>query len=168
MVHKINTMSSSKKLFIAALIVVLAGFALWFFVLRDRTPVYTPKYEPASSKSTPNEDKATSEGKTSSPSSDLTSDEVPLSSQGKVTIQDLSQTEGYVNIATLVENFTVVNCVYQFTSDGARPIVKETKGECKDTSILENEFEKIGQYTFTVIVYGDNDKLTATKTIDIR
>jgi hypothetical protein len=168
MVQKINTTPSSKKILIAILVLALAVFALWFFIFRDKTPVYTPKYEPSTSKSPTSQNEKTTEEKISSPASSLTGDQIPVATQGKVTILDLNQSNGYVNVATSVENFTVVSCVYQFTSEGARPIVKEFKDECKNTSILENEFEKIGQYTFTVIVYGASDKLTATKAIDIR
>jgi hypothetical protein len=163
-----NKFSNKRKVILLAILALVGAVVIWYVFFKDPTPTYEPKYEPATSKSTLNEDTETSETKTNPPGSDLTSEDVPISSQGVVSITDLSQSEGYVNIATTVENFTVVSCVYQFTAEGARPIVKETDGVCKNASILENEFEKIGQYTFTVIVYGTDDKLTATRTIDIR
>lgn len=160
--------SNKRKVLVLAVLALIVAVAVWYVFFKDATPTYDPKYEPTTTKSTPNEDTDTSETKTNPPGSELTSEDVPISSQGAVSITDLSQSEGYVNVATTVENFTVVSCVYQFTAEGARPIVKETAGECKNASILENEFEKIGQYNFTVIVYGADDKLTATKVIDIR
>ena len=169
---KINTQSKSTNtiwIVSISLIGLLAvGGALYYYL------VYLPNYDPTSNyRPVYPVDKTETASKESSksaatPESSRTSEEVPTTSVGSITINELYQKDGYVNVKAVVSNFSATSCVYSFVIDSGKPVVKEHNGTCAGLSISQDEFDKIGTYTITATAYSASEKLTATGTIDIR
>lgn len=163
---------SRNNLYIVAVVVVILailGIVLYVFFTNqssERTPEYPTTDSNNSSTGTSNEDSTkspSSSNETSTPS-----DEIPVSEAGAVTITNLNQKSGYVNVLATVSNFTPTQCVYTFTSEGSKPVTRAQDGSCSGVSIPQEEFDKIGTYTLTVSVYGQGEKLTATKDIYVQ
>ncbi len=156
--------SSNKKYFLVATIVALIGLSAGYIYLtsQDPTKKYSPQYRTETGKNTNDGTQSKDEQKVVAPANNLpaTSSDVPSSSSGSISITELNQTDGFINIRVSLSNFTPTTCVYQFTSDGARPINKQVS-DCKAISIPQAEFEKIGVYTVTAIAYSSKDKITS-------
>ena len=169
-----KTYPSKKKLLLVSVIVaaiLLVGALLYYFLIfrpnYDPTTSYQPEY-PESVSNNPqqpsdNTDKQPTPNETGQPS-----EEVPVANSGSVTVTNLNQKDGYVNALATVTNFVVSQCVYSFSSEGSRPVVREQTGGCGGISVPQDEFDKIGDYTLTVSVYGSGEKLTATKEIYVQ
>lgn len=159
--------STVRRKYFAALIVILlaagAGIAYIYILGQDPTKNYTPKYEVKSSKnssSSTSESDAEKEG-VNIDSLPNTTDQVPASSEGTIDIVDLNQATGFVNAKASTANFVATKCVYQFTSDGAKPVVRESEN-CNAISVPQADFEKIGTYSLTVTAYNANMKLVSS------
>lgn len=160
--------------FVIAVFVLMA--CVWFFFFRSNDPAvnYRPKYSTPSSNGSTSTSGAGTADKRNSPGSNqstmsVTSEQVPTSNTGIITIIDLEQTNGFVNANASVSNFETTQCVYSFTADGARPVIRQVDNSCTGVSIPQGEFEIIGKYTLTVTAYhGTTDKIIATKDINIR
>lgn len=162
---------------IVILLIVISGILTWHFLLRDKDPTnsYHPKYTISSSagqnEGTGGSDQATGDKNPTedSTNTNVTSEQVPVSSSGSVTIVDLEQKDGYINAKASVSGFTTTKCVYSFTADEADPVVKTTAGSCDGISIPEVEFQYLGTYTLTVTAYNNTtEKITTMKDIDVR
>lgn len=172
------TKTRKKRLLIIAVIIVavalsLAGFLYW----RSQAPPtsdYKPKYQLSSesdnkiSEKTNPDDKSSSSNSSSNTGLSQTSEEVAVSPSGSVSIVDLSQESGFVNVLARTSGFSPIKCVYQFESEGARPVIRETNPSCNGISIPQVEFEKIGTYNLTVTVYDSSSKISTSKDVDIR
>lgn len=156
--------SSNKKYFLVATIAILIGLSAGYIYLTNQDPTkkYSPKYETKTSKNTSDSTQSKDEHKVAAPANNLpaTSNDVPSSSSGSITITELSQTDGFINISVSLSNFTATTCVYQFISDGARPITKQVS-DCGAVSVPQAEFEKIGVYAVTAVAYSNKDKITS-------
>lgn len=165
-----NKKGLQKPIFALILVVVLLLTAVIyavFFYPWDPTTTYTPEYP----------ESITSQQDTTSTNQDkqhianipsTTSEEVPASVIGKIMISNLQQKNGFVNALATISDFDVKTCVYSFTSDGAKPVVKEQTNGCSGISIPQVEFEKIGLYTLTVTAYSPEQKISAIKEISIQ
>lgn len=168
-----NKHRTNKKFLIAAVIagVLLIAAIAYFIISRNNDPTrtYTPQY-PESVKTSESDGNIKSDDKTrpDNPVSPQSSQEVPASNSGSLSITNLNQQDGFVNALASVNNFTTNKCVYLFTSEGAKPVVREQSGVCSGVSIPQVEFDKIGGYTLTVTAYGNSSKLEATQEISIR
>lgn len=150
----------------AALVLFIIAACVYYFAFSKPKPAPQQSQYPVTPSDASNSDTA---DKAPSNTTDITpSEEIPLSAVGSVTITSLNQRNGYVNALAEVSSFTPSQCVYTFTSDGSKPVTREQKGGCSGVSILEDEFDKVGTYTLTVSVYGDNQKLTASKDIYVQ
>jgi len=155
-------------------VVIIAAVAFWLITSRhDPTSQYHPKYSTpsassgGSSVSTPQvENDSKNSDQTAS---DTTSQQVPVAPSGSVAIVDLSQADGYINAKATVSGFTTTQCVYTFTAQDARPVIRQINGDCTGVSIPQGEFELIGTYTLTVTAYnGTTEKVTASKDISVQ
>ena len=146
------------------LVAALGGFLLYKQLNADSNPyantqgvdIYTDAEQP-----NPKDDGATTP-------SNKTNEEIPASSTGALTIATLEQSDGYVNARAEVSNFTPQQCVYSFKIEGGKPVIREQTGSCVSISIPEVEFDRIGVYTLTVTAYAGDEKVTATKEIDVQ
>lgn len=167
---RVNQRAKSKVVIWASCIVaalLLVGGVYYYFIRKTLpTDTYSPRYPISSQTPTTNQEQ---KGDTAAeqPSS-TTTEQVPAATTGSIRITDLVQEKGFVNIGIEVSNFTVSKCVLSFTSDGAKPIVREQSGGCHNTSIPQVEFEKIGDYTLTVTAYSASDKIQATQEINVQ
>lgn len=167
---KINNRKKSRKalyITLSVIAVVAIGVVLYYLVSSNQSATpnpYQPEY-PDSVVTPPN-----NENETKNPNSvdEQTSDEVPPSQVGSITITNLNQKSGYVNALATTSNFTPTQCVYSFSSNGSKPVVREQSGGCTGISIPEGEFDKIGTYTLTVTAYGGGEKLTASADIYVK
>lgn len=152
---------------IAVLILLIVAAFVYYFIFSKPKPAPQQSQYPVLS----SDESSSSESSDKAPSSttDATpSEDIPVSTAGSVAITNLNQRNGYVNALAEVSSFTPSQCVYTFTSDGSKPVTREQKGGCSGVSILEDEFDKVGTYTLTVSVYGNNQKLTASKDIYVQ
>lgn len=100
--------------------------------------------------------------------SNQSSDEIPTSQAGSITITSLEQSGGYVHVRVDTMDFAVKQCVYSFKISDGKPVVREQSGGCEPVSIPEGEFDRIGVYTLTVTAYGSNQKISTSQNIDVR
>lgn len=160
---------SNKRTYIILLIMALlvAGglLAYYFYKNQDPTKYYKPMYD--TSTNTDPQQSSEETVKENPRQSDLptTSEDVPAATSGSINIVDLNQADGFVNAKAEVGNFATSTCVYQFTSEGARPVTRELQGQCDGISIPQAEFEKIGNYTLVVTAYSNDQKLSSTPQI---
>lgn len=169
---KIRSKSSgiSKRLLvglIAALLIAAAAGLYYYKTAQKPTDTYDPQFPVSGStkQPQPNVKQGSKENPITLPE---TTENTPTSSNGTITIEDLNQRDGFVNVNVTTANYSTARCVYQFTSEGARPVIKEFQGSCQATSIPQVEFEKIGIYTFTATAYNATEKITVTRDIDVR
>lgn len=148
-------------------VVFVAIVGLWAIGNNKNTPQFPASVNSSDTKPNPNTNDGDADVKTDSVS-DQTTDNIESSASGRILIETLNQTHGYVNVKATVEQFKVNKCVYEFTSDGARPVIRETPDDCQGISINQMEFEKIGPYLLTVTAYGETGKLTDSQTINIK
>lgn len=166
-----------KTLVIVAIIgiALIIAAVIWVFVA-SREPVKqaSPKYSTSSSSTQKNNGGSTSQTEQNSKGSDntattVTSQQVPVAPKGSVSIVDLEQAKGYINAKAVVSNFTTTQCVYSFTAQDARPVIRQIDGDCEGISIPQGEFELIGTYTLTVTAYnGTTEKISGSKDIAVQ
>ncbi len=150
----------------SAVVLVLCAVGYYYLVFvpnYDPTDSYTPVYpvETSNQSTAKDKDSIASDNTT-------TAEDVPKSVSGSIVIDDLNQKNGYVNIKATVSNFTPTQCVYSFTINGGKPVIKEQTGTCTGLSISQEEFDRIGTYTVTATAYSSSEKITATQTIEIK
>ena len=170
--------SSSKRFVVLSIIAVIAtalGIFLYFYYPYLTNPVkgYEPMYPVSTTTQTvvnPQKTQSTDTPTKADPNagSNTTSQDVPVAASGSIQITELEQTNGYVNARAEVANFTTAKCVYQFIASDSRPVIKEQTGSCGGLSVSQNEFDKIGTYTLTVIAYSATDKIQTQKDIYIK
>lgn len=164
-----NSRISRRLLVSAAIILLLAAVSGFYYYKATQRPTdtYRPQYPVSDSTKQPQSE--TKQGGKKEPTTlPNTTEETPEAKTGTITILDLNQRDGFVNVNVTTTDFSTTRCVYQFTSEGARPVVKEFQGLCQATSIPQVEFEKIGSYTFTAIAYSATEKITTTRDINIK
>ena len=162
---------NKRKLYVllaaGAIALIVVGASVYYFVFAKVKPVPEQSQYPLST--SPDTSNTDTNDKQPSKATDTTPNEdIPVSSAGSVTITNLNQQNGYVNALAEVAAFTPTQCVYTFSSEGSKPVTREQQGNCSGVSIFKDEFDKVGTYTLTVSVYGNNQKLTTSKDIDIR
>lgn len=101
------------------------------------------------------------------PQSNTPAEDIPASPVGSITITQLDQVDGMVRATATVDDFKTQKCVYSFTIDGGKPVVREQTGDCAALTVAQDYFDKIGRYTLTVTAYSDNDKLTTSQEINV-
>jgi len=157
-------------LFAAIIILICASVAVWLLT-RPADPKNTASSSSNSTKSSTTGGgtaKDTTSTSQTSTQSNLTTEQVPASAAGSVTISTLKQSGSYVIAAAQVSNFATTQCVYTFTKDGSKPVVREVSNSCSEVSIPVGEFEMIGTYTLTVNVYNGTQKLSASQDISVQ
>lgn len=97
-----------------------------------------------------------------------TSEDIDTSTTGTIEIASFNQSDGYVTVEAKIKDFAAQQCVYTFSIEAGKPVVREQSGSCSKISIPEGEFDRIGVYTLTVTAYADSDKLTTSQEIDIQ
>lgn len=97
-----------------------------------------------------------------------TSEEVPLSTSATVTISSFAQTNGAVRASAQVSG--TGTCVFQYTTDGDKPVVDEVtvSGGVCSSERPEVEFSKLGSWTLKVTYYTNNERVEATQSVTIR
>ncbi len=161
--------SSKKYILPLSILIALIFIGVLVFAFtrnRDPTGAYSPLYP---NSVTSRDDKPIKEPVKTGESMDrpTTSEEVPVSSTGSIQISTLNQQDGFINALAETRNIQVDECIYIFTSDGARPVTRETKDSCDGVSIPQVEFDKVGVYKLVVTAYGEGKKISATKEIVI-
>ena len=152
---------------VATLALLIIAACMYYFIFSKPKPAPQQSQYPVSS-SDEGSDTDTTDKAPSNTTDIIPSEDIPVSTAGSVAITNLNQRNGYVNALAEVSSFTPSQCVYTFTSEGSKPVTREQKGGCSGVSILEDEFDKVGTYTLTVSVYGNNQKLTASKDIYVQ
>lgn len=97
-----------------------------------------------------------------------TSEQVPINDSLSVTIDSFTQINGMVNaIASTSNNGT---CVFTYKpADGGKPVTRQTSITDKTctSSISENEFTYIGDWSLTVTYYNNSQKIEVQKNVTI-
>lgn len=164
-----NTKAKNKRatILIASLAVLALIFGVIFYLQWKNMPTTSNSSD---SNQADKNNQQTSKLKDSSLAPSSIPDEaesVPQNTAATVTITQLSQLDGEVTASATVANMDVIQCVYSFTSEGARPVVRETRDSCQPISIPAIEFEKIGTYKLTVTVYDSSSKISSSQDINI-
>lgn len=167
MVMVINKNKNIKAILLSAFIVLLSAVAVYYILKPSPSPDrqvdqrYTTGEEDLNNNAPA---KTTTDPKSSLPSDN---ESIPSNNTASISIDELSQSNGQITAKASTVDITVSNCVYNFTSEGARPVVRETKGGCNTISIPSVEFEKIGTYTLTVTAYDEATRISTTKKINV-
>ncbi|MCB9822872.1 hypothetical protein H6800_01190 [Candidatus Nomurabacteria bacterium] len=158
---KINNKKATIIIVIAVLLLLVGALAYYLFRSEDPTNDYKPLYETASDREADSSNDNKAKDDTSQSTTPSTSEEVPSSPSGSVRITQANQANGFINAKAEVSDFQVKTCVYQFTSEGARPVIRETQNQCEGISIPQAEFEKIGTYNLVVTAYSTGNKISS-------
>lgn len=91
-------------------------------------------------------------------SSSQSSDDIPVNDALNVKIVSISQQNGRVEAKASVSGSGT--CVFQYTTDGDKPVISETKAKDQlcSSSINEVQFTKLGNWRLNVIYYSDSKK----------
>jgi hypothetical protein len=172
-----------KKVGIGVLVILLIGTILFALEKTGVTNFYTNSEETNENAGTPYADikdveitgDSDQSGDASNPKensstniSDKTSNDFQVNTSGSISITTLDQTNGIVSAQATVSNFSPQQCVYTFTIQDGKPVIRETNNECTRVSIPQGEFDRIGLYKLTVTAYSGSEKLTTSKDIDIK
>lgn len=159
---------SKKSIIISSISIVLfvCVLTIWYISQANSNTDNLPSETSAPEQVTSNN----KDGVKSNPTTNenILNEDIPVSENGSVMITNITQDNGIITVLVGVSNFTVAQCVYSFTSEGSKPVVKETSDGCEQISISQDEFDKIGNYTLTVSAYGSNQKIIATKDVYIQ
>lgn len=171
---KIKTKNNSKKILVITLLgaLLVVGLVAAFFFIKYADDQKATQNRLGDIASDSQGDVKNDEGKTSNPSTnpqsnDTPSDKIPVNTSGSIDIAYLNQSDGAVHAKAVVTNFSTEKCVYSFTADGSKPVVREQTGDCKELSVAQDYFDKIGRYNLTVTAYSSNDKLLISREIDV-
>lgn len=152
----------STTIVIAAVLLVSLGL-YWVFVVGKTSPQTNTIDSGSDTPSVKNE--------TPTPNTDTTidktTDEIPTDAKGSITINSFTQKNGVVTVRASTSDFAATKCVYSFTIDGGKPVVKEQKNACQTMSLSQELFDKIGTYKLTVTAYSANDKIAVSREVDI-
>lgn len=173
---KIKTKSTSPKRLLKMAIIILTAFvvigACLVLVFKMIDPLKNNQLNTnttdGGSLDTTNPDQVDIKDEKSNLGSNKTNEDISSSQSGSITIQSFEQKDGSVNVRAETSNFNALKCVYSFTADGGKPVVKEQAGGCSALSIPQNEFDMIGKYTLTVTAYSANEKVTISKEIVVQ
>lgn len=162
----------SKKLFLIILILIaisIAGVMTYFWLFRQ-SPQNTT-INPLDALVSDDRDGANNIKDNPSPPTEATgnmpAEDIPLNATGSIVINQLDQKNGMVRANASVSNFNTERCVYSFTAEDSKPVVREQAGNCSELTVPQDYFDKIGRYTLTVTAYSSNDKLTISQEIDV-
>lgn len=97
----------------------------------------------------------------------LTSEQIPVSTAATVTITSFSQENGVVRASAQVSGEGT--CVFQYTTEGDKPVVQEVAVSAKSCSSErpEVEFSKIGTWSLKVTYYTNNERTEAVRDVTI-
>lgn len=170
MIKNKKTINKPLIIGVAIAVLIVAGLFIYFFFFASKDPTdnYRPEYPVTQNDSESNNPNNTDTVKVlEAQPSPQTSDSIPVSDSGLVSISSLNQRDGFVNALADVQNFSASKCVYMFESDGAKPVIREQSGSCSGISIPQVEFEKIGKYKLTVTVYDGDSKISTSGEINV-
>lgn len=166
--NKKNKMLTATVIVILVIITCLAFYFLNNAPKEDKPPItIQPKY-PVTQENQTTIDNTNSDKPVQGDVSAQTDQQVPTALEGSINVTELSQANGYINAKATIVNFTANKCVYSFVNQDARPVVRETSSGCDGISIPEVEFELIGTYNLTVTAYSETDKISTSKSIEIK
>lgn len=114
------------------------------------------------------ESKDTINKPTTTPESSQVSEEIPLASALSVEITSWKQENRLVESTAKTSSDGM--CVFQYTADGDKPVVREVKvenNECK-SSIPELYFSKIGAWKLKVVYYNNDQKAEVLRDVTIQ
>lgn len=148
----------------AVVMLFVVGFGIyWFFMRGSDAP--NPTNQTTNTSTTPS---VKNDSNDTTQTIDKTTDEVPTNKTGLITITSFNQKNGTVSARATTTNFDTKECIYSFTTDGGKPVIKEQTGNCAAISLSQDLFDKIGTYTLTVTAYSNDEKITTTREVDIR
>jgi cytoskeletal protein RodZ len=181
----INTKRSiSKKkiaLIVAGIVLVAAGILAYTETQHITNIIKNPFYKPAKTKSVTEQKEAEtkSDPTTSPPKSQptegvnksQTTDDVPVTKTTSLSITQLNQSNGNVNLTTSITNpASSGTCTFTFTSQGTKPVVSQasTTGDTCSTSIPDYQFSMIGDWQVKVNYFANDTITTTTGSITIQ
>lgn len=110
------------------------------------------------------------------PGTDKTTDQIPVSDTLEASIDELGQSGGYVTLVGSVTNAkTSGSCSVAFTNPNDRPITRTVnatltgdKAICETVKIPETEFSFLGEWTATLRYYSNDTQAVAERKITIQ
>lgn len=164
---QIKQKKDTRKITITVVVVIaiiLLGLGVYWFLTRDSNDVIGQPDQTTNGSGTPS---VKTDDTDTNQTVDKTTDEVPTDTKGSLTIDSFTQKNGLVSVKATTSNFDTTKCVYTFTSDGGKPVVREQSGDCRAMSVSQEAFDMIGKYKLTVTAYSSDDKITATKEVTV-
>lgn len=172
--QRTNASSRRTSLLVSAVIMLAVIIATGFYMLnsdnrtsplnRDAEQVSTSKTKVAN-----NPESNYRDGKAPSNESVSTNDEVATSDTLKISITSHSQSNGIIKSSAQITGSKAGKCVFTYTTDGDRPVVRETNlsnGIC-GIEIPEVEFTKLGSWNLKVTFYALNSKAEVNQNVTI-
>ena len=108
---------------------------------------------------------------TKTPSDAKDIDKLPPAAALSIAISSFSQENGAVSVAsTITGSEAEGQCVFSFTTEGGKPVIRQTQSNNKQCSaaIPEVEFDKLGLWNLEATFRMDNTKSIATKQVEIK
>jgi len=161
-------------IFVAILTIVLIALAWFVFVREDGTTLTDSEPAKTSGKADAPEVNSTKEANVAS--GNITTESVPKSKSFKVSNPEVDQSGGYVAASAEIQGIDKVNsqdkCVFLFETDGAKPVVRESRLSNKDTCLVgkipEVEFAIIGEWNLKVTLFANDQRSEVVTKVDIK
>jgi len=163
-------------LLLVILVLILAGGLGYLYYSRSRDNQRAAdqkardEAQTSSAKSSSTEESAGPKSGGDAKSSSTTTDQVPTTSDGKITIDSFSQANGMVNASATAIGSAAGTCVFTFTTADSKPVTASSSSgsnQTCSTSISEVEFNKVGSWNLNVTFYVNGGKIEASREVTI-
>ena len=155
------------------ILVIAASASLFIFARRDKStvePLTTEQKYEANATADTNYSPKSKEPTANKTPVNTDANSVPVNNTVTVTIGDIKQSNNEVTSSAQIAGATKSGeCVFTFTSDQSKPVVKQasSKNNICQVVIYEAEFDKIGEWQLKVTFFDQQSKAEATKNVVI-
>lgn len=101
--------------------------------------------------------------------SNQTTEQTPISTDISISLLSQTQADGLIKVAAKATGTTGGRCVFSFTTEGDRPVVRESSlssGAC-NVEIPEVEFSKIGVWNLNISLHVNNTRTEVNQNVTI-
>jgi hypothetical protein len=101
--------------------------------------------------------------------SNQTTEQTPISQDFAIALASQSQSEGLVKVSAKATGATEGRCVFSFTTEGDRPVVREStlsNGICS-AEIPEVEFSRLGVWNLNISLHVNNTRTEVNQSVTI-
>ncbi len=163
--------NTKRKILIFCIVALIIGSVALFFMYKTRQNHQSSSdASTAEQKTEPPKVKTKTESNNNTlpnNSESTTTEQIPTGVSQSVAILSVTQSDGKVN--AVAQTSSEGTCVFQYTTDGDRPITTQVATSAKQctNSVPEIQFSKLGTWKLTVTFYVNNEKVEDSRDVAI-